>query len=85
METEVAIATKVLEQRQYSFVEANVTNNSAKFQLYPRQSFCGVEFFNMFSANFDCWLQLRDFNKKVRLVQDHSRIIYVKVLSKYLQ
>ena len=43
----VAIATKVLKQRHekniyihiYIVIEANIINNSAKFQLYPPYSF----------------------------------------------
>ena len=31
------------------FIEANIINNSAKFQLYPPYSFWGVDFFNIFS------------------------------------
>ena len=58
METQVAIATKVLEQRNKNniFVEANVSKNSDKFQLYPLHSFWGVDFWLFvvvfFFANF---------------------------------
>ena len=34
-----------------SFIEANIINNSAKFQLYPSYSFWGVDFLKYFFTN----------------------------------
>ena len=71
------------------FVEAIVRNNSAKFQLYPPNSFWGVYFliyFRKFTLFVDMVTNqiLRFWTKFVWIVEDYSRNISVK-MSKYLQ
>ena len=74
--------------RKQILVEAIVRNNSAKFQLYPPNSFWGVDFW-IFFHKF-CFLvamvmnQIKRLEEKVSFVQDHLRNITVKFLSKYL-
>ena len=67
-----------------------VRNNSAKFQLYPPNSFWGVDFW-IFFLKFCLFVamvtnQIKKLQqKKVCFVEDHLRNISVKLLSKYLQ
>ena len=65
-------------------------NISAKFQLRPPYGFCGDDFFNIFSRiyPFGCHGNQPNsavWTKFVCLVEDYSRNISVKLLSKYLQ
>ena len=70
------------------FVEANVMNISAKFQLHPPYGFRGDDFFShKYSLSVAMATnQIQQFEQNLYvLVEDYSRIISVKLLSKYLQ
>ena len=72
------------------FVEANVVNISAKFQLHPPNGFRGddFEFFFWQILNFSCHgnqSNSADWTQFIWLVENYSRNISVKLLSKYLQ
>ena len=65
-------------------------NISAKFQLHPPYNFWGDDFWFFFFANLYFWLpwqpiKFRGLTKFICLVEDYSRNISVKLLSKYLQ
>ena len=65
-------------------------NISAKFQLHPPYGFPGGDFLIFFSQiwPFSCHgnqLNSEVWTKFIYLVEDYSRNIYVKLLSKYLQ
>ena len=67
------------------FEEANVMNNSAKFQLYfPYIFFCK---FSLLVALLVAMTtnQIDRFGQKICLVEEHSTNFSVKLLSKYLQ
>ena len=72
------------------FVEANVMNVSAKLQLHPPYGFWGDDFLIFFFANLSFrlpWqpIKFSVWTKFICLVEDYSRNISVKLLSKYLQ
>ena len=63
------------------FVETNVMNISAEFQLHP-PLMASEEMIFEFFRKFSFWLP---WTKFICLVEDYSRNISVKLLSKYLQ
>ena len=69
------------------FVEAIVRNNSAKFQLYPLNSFWGVDFLIFFSKIYPLCCHGNQSNsaiwtKFIWIVEDYSRNISVKKIYK---
>ena len=75
--------------KNVSVVEATVVNISAKSQLHPPYGFTGDDFlifFRKFSLIVDMATnQIQWFGQVTCLVEDYSRDISVKLLSKYLQ
>ena len=72
------------------FVEANVMNISAKFQLHSPLWLLRRLFFNIFSQIYPFGCHGNQSNsavwtKVIYLIEDYSRNISVKLLSKYLQ
>ena len=75
--------------KKHHFVEANVMNISAKFQLHPPYDFWGDDFWIFFRefilSDAMATNQIQWFGQNSCLVEDYSRNISVKLLSKYLQ
>ena len=81
----VAIATKAQSWakaiKNIMFVETNVNNIPAKFQLYPPYGFRGDDFWNFFGKfSFSVAIKFSSSDKIHMLVEYYTRNISVKLL-----
>ena len=72
------------------FIEVNFINISAKFQVHPPYGFWGEDFWIFFLQIYPLGCHDNRSNsavwtKFIRFIEDYSRNISVKLLSKYLQ